>query len=81
MTLEGKLRKVAVIAAVDISLKRIGRSPERCARNLIELGTNAYPNALSKKDQVILYSTLLCICEANNTQGAKELFIKTFLSE
>ena len=38
LTLENKLKKVAVCAAVDITLRGKDRSPERCARNLLELG-------------------------------------------
>lgn len=78
MLVEGKLKRVALIAAVDISLKRIYKSPERCARNLLELGINAYPDRLLKKDQNEFYNKLLILCKNEETQGARDLFLSTF---
>jgi hypothetical protein len=39
MLLEMKLKKAAMLAALDITLARMQKSPERCARNLLELGS------------------------------------------
>lgn len=81
MTLESKLRQAAVIAAVDINLKRIGKSPERCARNIMEVALSAYPNKLLKKEQEIFQCSLLALCKAGNAQEARALFIHNFLAE
>lgn len=78
MLVEGKLKRVALIAAVDISLKRISKSPERCARNLLELGLNAYPDRLLKKDQNDFFNQLLKLCKNEEIQEARDLFLSTF---
>lgn len=78
MLVEGKLKRVALIAAVDISLKRINKSPERCARNLLELGLNAYPDKLLKKDQSDFYNKLLALCKSEEIQEVRTLFLTTF---
>lgn len=78
MLVEGKLKKVALIAAVDISLKRISKSPERCARNLLELGLSAYPDKVLKEEQAQLYTKLLILCKNGDAQETKNLFITTF---
>ncbi len=78
MTLELKLKRAALNAAVDIALKGLKKSPERCARNLIELGTTAFPDAVNKADKEILYDKLLYLCKKIDTEAAKELFFSTF---
>lgn len=79
MILEFKLKEAALIVAVDISLKRMKKSPERCARNLMELGVSAYPEKVQKKDRPVFFQKLLTICKADDMNGAKELFFNTFL--
>lgn len=79
MLLEGKLRRAALLAAVDICLRRMIRSPKRCARNLIELGISAYPDRLNKAEQNDMYDKLLAIFEKGDIQAAKALFIAAFL--
>lgn len=78
MTLEGKLKKAAIIAAVDISLKRMGNSPERCARNLMELGNSAYPGRLTKREQTEFLSHFMAVCKNKNIPEARALFIHIF---
>lgn len=78
MIVEGKLKRVALIAAVDINLKRISKSPERCARNLLELGLTAYPDKLMKTDQNEFYNRLLLLCKNGDVQSTKDLFISKF---
>ena len=56
MALEHKLKYAALNAAVDITLKGIKRSPERCARNLIELGLSAFPNSINEAQKDVLYN-------------------------
>lgn len=76
-----KIKQTAVLVALDIHIRRIKKSPERCARNLIELGTNAFPDKINKKEQEDLLKELLSICKKEEIQNARELFIKTFLPE
>ena len=78
MTLELKLKCAALNAAVDITLKGLKKSPERCARNLIELGTSAFPNLLSEKEKDILYNKILNVCKNVDLIAAKELFFQSF---
>lgn len=79
MLLEGKLKRAALLMAVDICLKKVNNSPKRCARNLIELGISAYPEAISATQKNELYTQLISLIEAGNVQEAKTLFITVFL--
>jgi len=81
MILEAKIKKAALFAAVDISFKRMKKSPERCARNLMELGINTFPNKIAKSDYAIFSQKLLVFCKNNDLQGAHELFIEIFFEE
>jgi hypothetical protein len=76
--LENKLKQVALNAAVDISLRRMKKSPERCTRNLLELGLSAYPDQLSKAESNELSQKLLTVCKHGEYQEARELFFNTF---
>lgn len=78
MMLEVKLKQTALKVAVDISLRRMKKSPERCARNLVELGTTAYPDKISKKDRQNFYQKLLDICKSEDIEEARKLFFYTF---
>lgn len=78
MMLEVKLKQAALKAAVDISLRRMKKSPERCARNLVELGITAYPDKISKKDRQNFYQKLLDICKSEDIEEARKLFFETF---
>lgn len=78
MTLELKLKRAVLNCAVDITLKRIQRSPERCARNLIELGLAAHPKKMGKAEIEAFYGTLLQMCKSGDCQGVREAFFQTF---
>lgn len=78
MLLDGKMKRVALLAAVDVCLRRMKNSPKRCARNLIELGLSAYPGKISVKQQSDLYQKLLTSFEHGDTQEAKGLFSSAF---
>jgi len=73
------LKRTALLVALDLSLKRMKRSPERCARNLIELGLTAYPDRLSKKEQSEIMSELMRACKSEDASKVRELFLDTFL--
>lgn len=79
MLLEMKLKKAALTAAVDFSLKRMHSSPERCARNLTELGFNAFPGKYSACEQTDLLKKFISICKDGDTLKARELFFSCFL--
>ncbi len=76
--LESRLKQAALNAAVDISLKRMKKSPKRCARNLLELAITAYPDKIMKKDRSDFYLKLLDICKRESAEEAKILFYNTF---
>lgn len=75
-----KIKEAAVTAALDIRLARMLRSPERCARNLMELGVNAFPNKLTKEEQLILQQRFMLLCRNRDIIKARELFFASFLS-
>ncbi len=79
MLLAGKLKRIALLAAVDVCLKRTIRSPKRCARNIIELGTSAFPGKLTDAQKDELYHMLLVSFESGDIPAARERFFSTFL--
>jgi hypothetical protein len=74
-----ELKKVALLAAVDIRLTRLRKSPERCARNLMELGLSAFPDKLTKKEQTAASKEMLTVCKSSDVLKARELFSRIFL--
>ena len=81
MILESKIKQAALLVAVDISFKRIKRSPERCARNLMELGINTFPNKITQNQYDDFSQKLILLCKKNDAQGARELFKKIFFQD
>ena len=79
MLLDGKLKRIALLAAVDVCLKRINQSPKRCARNIIDLGTSAFPGKITATQKDELYHKLLASFESGDIPAAKELFTSVFL--
>lgn len=73
-----KFKKAAVIAALDITLTRVHRSPERCARNLLEIGTSAFPNKLTRQEQATLLQELLLLCRKKDIINIRNLFLMYF---
>jgi hypothetical protein len=80
LTLENKLKKVAVCAAVDITLRGKDRSPERCARNLLELGESVTKH-MDKAQRERAYEELLEVCRTGSFLECRCLFISMFLQE
>ncbi len=80
MLTESKIKKAAVLVALDISLKRMKNSPKRCARNIMELGLSAYPDKIPKEQQEIIFRDLASACEHGDINKAKNSFITYFLS-
>lgn len=79
MLLDGKVKRVALLAAVDICLRNMHHSPKRCARNLIELGTSAFPDKLTVTERSELYHKLLRSFESEDLAAAKALFTLAYL--
>ncbi|HWT73937.1 MAG TPA: hypothetical protein VN258_04350 [Mobilitalea sp.] len=79
MLTEGKIKKVALLVALDISLKRMKRSPERCARNLMELGLGAYPDRLTVQERMEYQQKLLDACRHGDSNEVRECFMAAFL--
>jgi hypothetical protein len=79
MLLEGKIKKAALMAAIDVCLRRMKNSPKRCARNMIELGLSAYPDKRLEVEQCDLYKKLLASFEQEDVQEARSLFSSVFL--
>ncbi len=75
------IKKAALLAAVDMSLKRMNRSPKRCARNMTELGMNAFPNRYPEEEYPRIQQELLNACKAQDPLKARELFISYFINE
>lgn len=80
MLLDRNLKRVALLVAVDIRLRKVSNSPKRCARNMIELGISAYPNKISQSEKNNLYRDLLTFFEKDDLPAAKALFSSVFLS-
>jgi hypothetical protein len=79
MLLDGKLKRAAILAALDICLKKTNHSPKRCARNLLELGVSSYPGKLSETGKSEFYHSLLTLLENEDLPAARALFISVFL--
>lgn len=80
LTLENKLKKVAVCAAVDVTLRGKDRAPKRCARNLIELGESV-TKQMEKNQKERAYEQLLETCRKGTFLECRSLFISLFLRE
>lgn len=65
---------------IPIILRSRKKAPERCARNLMELGDNiiVIKNTLEKHE---VYKTLLQLCIEGTQQQIIEYFYKVYMSE
>lgn len=79
MLLEGRVKRVALLTAVDICLRKTKSSPKRCARNLIELGLSAYPDKISAVEQNLLFEHMLLAFEKGDIAEVRDIFSTTFL--
>jgi hypothetical protein len=74
------IKKAALTAALDISLRRMQRSPDRLARNLLELGITAFPDKLNEQEKALFLQELIVFCKNGDSAKARELFLISFLS-
>ncbi len=78
LILEGKIKKVALLTALDICLRKKRLSPKRCARNIVEMGSNAYPDKISEEQKKALLKELKENIENGDINKARESFISKF---
>ncbi len=78
MTLESKMKKTMLSVAVEAALRQAKRAPERCARNLMELGERAYPGFLNDEQLKCLQTYFISLCKQNDLNGIKEAFFFHF---
>lgn len=71
------IKYIAIEKTLDVILRNAKKSPERCARNLIELGTGIYKkNGDAIKEG--LYPIFLDLCKKNDKDMIKEFFYRSF---
>ena len=75
MPLDLQIKLVAFKIAMDVTLKGMNRSPERCTRNLLELIESSYPEKIDFYDKDALYATILGYCKNSDSKTAKETIL------
>lgn len=63
---------------IDMILKNITKSPNRCARNIIELGLASTLKDNLKLQKDLLYNNLLILFDKGNIKEIKDWFFNTF---
>lgn len=79
MKINMNIQQTAILTAVDIRLAHLDRSPKRCARNLMELGQKSSSHKLSSTEKIAVWNLLLTLCQNEDLNAIKDLFINTFL--
>lgn len=72
-------KSIIISINIDNILKNISKSPQRCARNIIELGFASTFKENLKLQKELLYNNLLVLIKKGNLKEIKEWFFKTFL--
>lgn len=73
------IKNTIILTAVDIRLAHLGSSPKRCARNLMELGLKHATHPLTSTEKLTVWNLLLALCQDQDLNAIKDLFIHTFL--
>lgn len=73
-----KFKYISIDKTLNITLRNMQKSPERCTRNLLELGL-AISNKKYDLVQQKLYPEFLELCKNNDKTAVKELFFSYFL--
>lgn len=81
LRLERKIKKAALTAAIDFSQTRMNKSPERYARNLIELATSTYPGSITKEEELELFHKIIEFTRLQEVNKIRELINTTFPDE
>ncbi len=79
MTLSSKIQSDLINLTLDLNLKDL-TSPDRCARNLLELGLKIRPALAEARQQADkLYRRLLDLVKSGDRTALHAWFLKTFL--
>lgn len=72
--------RITLNITIPIILRSRKKAPERCARNLMELGENmgVFMNAVDKHE---VYTTLLQLCIEGTQQQIIEYFYEVYMRE
>lgn len=76
MIRDSKIKYSALKLAIEVTLKGIQKNPQRCARNVVELITNAYPDIITPEQQAELY---ILIIESANSEEVNNIREKILL--
>lgn len=73
-----KFKYIAIDKTLNIILRNMQKSPERCSRNLLELGATINSKNYNLQQQK-LYPEFLELCKNNDKTAVKDLFCSYFL--
>lgn len=76
--MSNKVKNIALDKMISIILRNSDKSPERCTRNLLELGSTLRKDSSKAKDCTI-YQAFLELCKHNEINQIKELFYHIFI--
>ena len=77
-SLEIRLKNAVLDVKLDNILRGIARSPERCARNLVDLGKSVSPKELTRIEYRLLYDEFLRLGISSDIEGTKRNFFRHF---
>lgn len=77
-SLEIRLKTAVLDVKLDHILRGIAKSPERCARSLVDLGKSISPKELTRIEYRLLYSEFLKLCASSDIEGTKKNFFRHF---
>lgn len=78
MRLDNKIKSATLDTALRILLKDCSRSPDRCARNILELGCALADCSLTDVDTALRLSQLRRLLSENRTDLVKPWLMETF---
>lgn len=76
MVIESKIKQAAFQIAVDITLKGMNRNPERCARNLVELFENSFPDKKNSEFSNNAYNIILNYTKMSDGKAIRDYMEK-----
>ena len=71
-------KSIIISVNIDILLKNITNSPNRVARNIIELGLASTLKENLKLQKELLHKNLMTLLQQGNVDEIKDWFFKTF---
>lgn len=73
-----KFKYIALDKTINIITRNMQKSPERCTRNLLELGAAISKNSFDFQ-RLKIYNDFIELCKNNDKLAIKELFYSSFL--